>query len=147
MKAKAYLEQIKESREKIRQLENQLESVKVAMTEIKSIDLERIHAPGAENDGIIGEIVKLNRIAEDAIKQKVRHETTKDRIIKEIQTLPNVKQVELLNKRYIEYKSLETISVEMGFSYDDIRREHGRALAEFERLVLEKPKKSKDDTQ
>lgn len=138
MKAKEYLEQIHECETKINQLNNQMEGISITMKEIKSVDLERIHAPGIECSGIIDRIIKLNEIAEDIIKEKVDHQATIDKIRKEIHSLPNIKQVDLLYKRYVEKKKLDLIADEMGYSYDDIRREHGRALEEFEQTIIKK---------
>lgn len=144
MKAKEYLKQISECRLRVRQLDNQLNGIKITMDEIKSVDLEMIRPPGYEASAIINRIEKLNEIAEDIIKEKVNLETTKDRIRKEIQSLPNTKRADLLYKRYVEGKKLETIADEMGYSHIDIRREHGLALRDFEVIVL---KKIKVDTQ
>lgn len=138
MKAKEYLRQISECRSRVRQLDNQLNGIKITMDEIKSVDLEMVRPPGYETSAIINRIEKLNEIAEDIIKEKVNLETTKDRIRKEIQSLPNTKRANLLYKRYVEDKKLETIADEMGYSYIDIRREHGLALRDFEVIVLKK---------
>ncbi len=48
--------------------------------------------------------------------------------------------VELLHKRYVEFKGLELIAIEMNYTYNHIRHMHGRAL---ENLV----KKYKESTQ
>lgn len=138
VKAKEYLRQISECRSRVRQLDNQLNGIKITMDEIKSVDLEMIRPPGYETSAIINRIEKLNEIAEDIINEKVNLETTKDRIRKEIQSLPNTKRANLLFKRYVEGKKLETIADEMGYSHIDIRREHGLALRDFEVIVLKR---------
>lgn len=67
----------------------------------------------------------------------------KNRIIGEIQTVPNLMYMQILYKRYVEYKRLEVIAVEMNYSYDTIKHAHGRALQAFGRGCPA----LKDDTQ
>jgi hypothetical protein len=57
----------------------------------------------------------------------------KHRIINEIHQLSNPLYVELLYKRYVEFKRLEVIAVDMNYTYEYVRKMHGRALQSFER--------------
>ncbi len=61
----------------------------------------------------------------------------KRRIISQIQALPRVEHVQLLYKRYVEYKRLEAIALEMGYSFEWVRHIHGNALAEFGRKFID----------
>jgi len=45
----------------------------------------------------------------------------------------NTKYLQVLYKRYVEYKSFEQIAVEMGYTYDYIRKIHIKALRNFEK--------------
>ena len=58
--------------------------------------------------------------------------TTKNRIIGEIQSLDNANHIDLLYKRYVEYKSFGEIAKEMNYEYYWVCRMHGYALQEFE---------------
>ena len=60
----------------------------------------------------------------------------KHKIINQIQGLKNSDYISLLFKRYVEFKSLERICVEMNFSYDYIKHLHGYALKDFEDKIL-----------
>ncbi len=60
----------------------------------------------------------------------------KHKIINQIQGLKNTDYSSLLYDRYVKYKSLEQICVDMNFSYDYIRHMHGYALKDFENKVL-----------
>lgn len=67
------------------------------------------------------------------IQDKEKFLRMKDRIINEIQSLDNSVYVDILYKRYVEYKQLEEIAVEMNYSYRQVLRLHGFALQEFKR--------------
>ena len=57
----------------------------------------------------------------------------KDEIINRIHQLEDARYVEVLFKRYVEYKSLLRISKEMKYDYDYVRYLHRKALKNFER--------------
>lgn len=54
-----------------------------------------------------------------------------------IDRLQNPNHVKILYKRYFQYKTLEQISVEMGYSYRNICYIHGKALQELSKLMNE----------
>ena len=62
---------------------------------------------------------------------------TRRLIIKQIQSMRPLEYVKLLYKRYVEYKRLEEIAVEMNYSYTHIRHLHGEALAKFGKEYLQ----------
>ena len=78
----------------------------------------------------VARIIALEAELDDLIDEFV---STRNRIIGEIQELENTNHVVLLYKRYIEYKTLEEIAVEMHYTYIWVRQMHGYALQEFER--------------
>ena len=94
------------------------------------MDKEQVQASGS-NDMIPN---LIERVA--ALEQEINHEITvfvdrKHEIITQIHTLTNETHVSLLLKRYVEYKQLEEIAAEMGYTYDYIRELHGKALLKF----------------
>jgi hypothetical protein len=60
----------------------------------------------------------------------------KHRIINEIHQLDNLEYVRILFKVYVEFKKLEEVCVDMGYSYRHITRLHGYALKSFGEKVL-----------
>ena len=54
-------------------------------------------------------------------------------IINQINELQNVQYIEILYKRYVEYKDLKKIAKEMEYTYDYIRKIHVKALQNFEK--------------
>lgn len=55
----------------------------------------------------------------------------KDKIINQIHQLPDANHVDLLHKRYVEYKTWEQIAVEMNYTIRWVYCLHGQALQEF----------------
>lgn len=82
--------------------------------------IERIIDLDKEIDALIDEYVDL-----------------KNKIIGEIQTLSKSVYIQILYKKYVEFKRLEVIAVEMNYSYDYIKHQHGYALQEFGRKYLQ----------
>lgn len=59
------------------------------------------------------------------------------RIIDQIHMLKDSKYIELLFKRYVEFKKFELIAVEMMYDYGTIRHIHAQALNEFEKVITQ----------
>ena len=84
-------------------------------------------------DSIPNEVIRRAELEADISRKIERFLQLKHKIINEIQSLDNAMYVSILYKRYVEYKSLEEIAVEMNYSYIHIKRLHGYALLEFKK--------------
>lgn len=84
-------------------------------------------------DSIPNEVIRRAELEADISRKIERFLQLKHKIINEIQSLDNAVYVSILYKRYVEYKSLEEIAVEMNYSYRQVLRLHGMALQEFKR--------------
>ena len=84
-------------------------------------------------DEIPNEVIRRAELEADISRKIERFLQLKHKIINEIQSLDNAVYVSILYKRYVEYKSLEEIAVEMNYSYIHIKRLHGYALLEFKK--------------
>lgn len=60
-----------------------------------------------------------------------------DKVIGQIHMLDDITYMEILFKKYIEYKTLKDIAVEMKYSYGRTKHIHGFALEAFRIKVLE----------
>lgn len=85
-------------------------------------------------DSIPNEVIRRAELEADISRKIERFLRLRHKIINEIQSLDNAVYVSILYKRYVEYKSLEEIAVEMNYSYIWIRKNHGKALLEFKRV-------------
>lgn len=86
-------------------------------------------------DSIPNEVIRRAELEADISRKIERFLQLKHKIINEIQSLDNAVYVSILYKRYVEYKSLEEIAVEMNYSYVHMKRLHGYALQKFKTSV------------
>lgn len=137
---KEYLRQLRTAEIKIEQKEEELERLKSSLESISTgTDGERVQTtPRDKVSEDVPQMVDLKREIESDIKELL---ILKNKIINEIQSMDNPVYINILCKRYVQYKSLEEIAVEMSYSYHWIKHLHGIALQEFKRVCLSTPKK------
>lgn len=116
----------------------ELDDLRVKSQSTGSVDYSREHVQTSPTgdppfERLIGRMIELEAEINAEIDAFVDE---KHRIINQIQALQNPVYVQILHKRYVEFKSLEQICVEMNFSYDYIKHLHGYALQEFETKIL-----------
>lgn len=59
----------------------------------------------------------------------------KNKIIEQIEVMPDEKHRTLLYKKYVEYKDLSVVACEMHYEYKSILNMHGYALKAFKKLM------------
>lgn len=133
-KAKEYLQQIRRLDELIEQRIKERDALRnfdgVTAIQYDGDPVQTSHSGSAPFEKSVEKLISLEEELDVLIDEFV---TTKNRIIGEIQSLSNLKYVELLFKRYVEYKSFGEISKEMHYEYYWTCKMHGYALQEFER--------------
>lgn len=129
---KEYLRQLRTAEIKIEQKEEELERLKSSLESISTgTDGERVQTTPRDR---LSEEVPIIADLKEEIKSDIKALLIlKNKIINEIQSVDNPVYINILYKRYVQYKSLEEISVEMNYSYRQILRLHGLALQEFKR--------------
>ena len=87
---------------------------------------------GNKLPGIVAKYLDIEKKVESEVDEyiELRHQ-----IIDEIHSMVNNLYMEILFKRYVEFKTLELIAVETGYSYQYIRNQHGYALLEFQKII------------
>ena len=133
MKAKEYLGQLERWNTQIQQKLLQVKELRELRGNLGSFDYskERVQTSGCSNtveESTIKLLTLENEVQQDIINYAIR----KDQIVNEIHTLNDPIHINLLFKRYVEFKRLEVISVEMGYTYPYIRELHGVALQNFQ---------------
>lgn len=142
MTAKEYLQQIRKNDIRINQLLKEVDNLRKMTVFIKGIDYTKDRVQST-SDGTTGALKSIEKLydAEIRLDRMIdRYVNEKQRIVSEIQSLDRPEYIELLYMRYINYMSLEAISVEMNYSYNRIKHLHGAALQTFYNKFL------KDDT-
>lgn len=129
---KEYLRQLRTAEIKIEQKEEELERLKSSLESISTgTDSERVQT--TPRDRISEEVTHIVDLEEEINADLGALLMLRNKIINEIQSMDNPIYIDILYKRYVEYKSLEEIAVEMSYSYIHIKRLHGYALLEFQR--------------
>ena len=132
MMPKEYLRQLRVFSIKIQQKKDELEGLKAAAENVSAgIDSERVQtSPKDRMPDDVSRIVDLESEIHKDIQELL---ILKNKIINEIQGLSNPVYIEILYKRYVEYKQFEEIAIEINYSYRQVLRIHGFALQEFKR--------------
>ena len=134
MTAKEYLRQLKLLDIKIQQRIKEKEELRLDAygTGGSMPDSERVQT-SPSGDGLLNSVARYVDIEADINRMISEFVTQKHKIIGEIQRLEDERYVQVLYKRYAEFKTYEKIAVEMNYTYEHICRLHGWALKEFAR--------------
>lgn len=133
MKAKDYLKQIERLDKCIEQKQIECDGLKLLAEGTGGIQYGDRVQTSPSGDALEKKVVKYVQLEQEIDEMIDRFVDMKHKIIDEIQGLSEVKHIDVLFKKYVQYKSLEQIAVEMNYSYPYVRELHGYALADFER--------------
>lgn len=79
----------------------------------------------------VSKLVDLEKETENLITDYI---CKRKRIIEQIDNISDTNMYHVLSEKYIARKDLNVIAVEMGYSFKQICRIHGKGLSEFERI-------------
>lgn len=132
MKVKNYLEQVEILDTKINQKIDQLNDLKLRSTSTGGFDYSERVQTSPSGDSLCRAVTDYVAL-EDEINADIDHFVDfKNKIINQIQTMTDVKYMKLLYMKYVQYKSLEYIAVEMNYSHPYVKELHGVALQQFQ---------------
>lgn len=133
MRAKEYLQQLRRLDTVIDQKIKELDDLKVKSTCIGGFDYskERVQTSPSGDAPYVRTVSRMIDLNEEINRDIDDFVGRKYKIINEIQSLENTKHIQILFKKYVEYKTFEQISVEMNYTYQYIVLLHGHALKEF----------------
>lgn len=139
MKAKQYLKQLDRLEKSIKRRMTELEELKELSTSIGSFDYAKDNVTSSKSlDAPYVRIINELEAKEGEMQSAITLYLQKKRlIVDQIEGLVD-KEVysEILYKKYVEFKSLELISLEMGYSYPRTKHLHIDALVYFEDKYL-----------
>ena len=138
MKAKEYLQQLQRLDTVINQKIKEVHDLRLQVQSTGGLDYskERVQSSPSGDAPFVKPICRIIDLEAEINAEINRFVDEKHKIINQIQGLKNSDYIRLLFKRYVEFKSLERICVEMNFSYDYIKHLHGYALKDFEDKIL-----------
>lgn len=137
MTAKEYLRQLRKIDRQLELLFKEREELEKAQTFMRSpqMDGDRVQTSPNGDPPWMGYLIKwgemTNRIGEKWDELIDRRGV----ILAQINSLSDTRYIDLLTKRYVEYKSFEKIAVEMNYTYDYVRRLHRWALQAFKQKM------------
>lgn len=131
MKVKEYLKQVEKLDKCINQRQVECDALRTLAESTGGIQYSERVQTSPQGDTLERKVVKYVQIEQEINDMINSFVDLKHKIIKEIQGLSDVKHIDILFKKYIEYKSLEQIAVEMNYTYQYVRELHGYALQEF----------------
>lgn len=133
MQAKQYLKELRRLDTCINQQLQEKAALYTSTIGAARTDKDRVQTSGS-GDMMPELIQRLLDLEAEIDKEIDNFADQKRKMIRQIQDLRNETYVSLLYRRYVEFKTLEEISVEMNYTYQYTRRMHGYALAEFQRV-------------
>ena len=133
MQAKQYLKELRRLDTCINQQLQEKAALYTSTIGAARTDKDRVQTSGS-GDMMPELIQRLLDLEAEIDKEIDNFADQKRKMIRQIQDLRNETYVSLLYRRYVEFKTLEEISVEMNYTYQYTRRMHGYALAEFQRI-------------
>ena len=133
MRAKEYLRQIRIADKKINNLIHEVDMLRDSISHPKPINYDKDPVQGgSRNDSMAASIAKYVDMEQEINRQTDGLIDLRHKIIGEINQLNDPAHIELLFKRYVEYKTWEQIAVEMDYTIRWIYSLHSSALQEFE---------------
>lgn len=138
MKAKEYLQQLQRLDTVINQKIKEVQDLRLQAQGTGGLDYskERVQSSPSGDAPFVKPICRIIDLEAEINAEIDKFVDEKHKIINQIQGLKNSDYISLLFKRYVEFKSLEKICVEMNFSYDYIKHLQGYALQDFEDRIL-----------
>jgi len=129
-KKKEYLNSYKNLCNKLKSLEDQLQSLRETEESAKIPSISDM--PKAHNQTDLSDVMvrieevytKIVRLRAECIKRKLEIED-------KIADMPDGIEADILRKRYLEFKSWEEICVELNYSWRQTHRLHSNALSNF----------------
>ena len=131
MTAKEYLKRIKKIDNLINAKIEEIDNLKEFAKNISAVNSESEKVQSGQGDKIgnaVAKIVDLEREITDEVDYLV---DLKRKIKSEIDKIENADYVNILYKRYFEYKTWERIAVDMNYTMRWVQKLHGNALKEF----------------
>lgn len=129
-----YLKQLKYINTIIKQKENEKKELEDKIYSIPAVDNSKIKV----KTGNVGSSYTLidKHIDETTSLEKeiIEYENKRKCIINEIRQLGKSEYIEVLYKRYVEFKSFDTIAYETGYCISNVWKIHSKAIKEFEKL-------------
>lgn len=138
MDAKEYLSSLRRIDAAIKQKKQELNGLRLTIAGPAATDYSRPKATSGprRNASYADGLAAIEALEEEVMHEIVDFAEKKHKIICQIQGLADRRWAGILFKRYVEYKGLEAIAIEMGYTHAYVRKVHGKALSLFQKKYL-----------
>lgn len=135
--AKTYLQKIRLYDVQIDNKLEELARLRAMSTKVTSTLSGDVVSGSRSQDKLGNTVAKIMALEADVNRRVDALCDLKQTAMEIIDRLQNPNHIEVLHKRYFQYKSLEQISVDMGYSYRNVCYIHGKALQAMTALMNE----------
>lgn len=132
MTADQYLMQIEVLDTMIQQDIEQLEELKVRARGVGAIRYDKDKVQTSPSDRLCGDVCSIVTMEQRINDEIDQFYDAKQTIIKQIRGIRDPNLIQILYKRYVQYKTLKAIAMEMKIGYTTVLAKHQEALAQFE---------------
>lgn len=134
-KAKEYLQRLQRLDTMINQKIQELSDLRATSKQIGGMDYskDRVQTNACGDAPFTETVLRIIDLEHEINREIDAFVDEKHRIINQIQSLQNSKYIDILYQRYVKFKRLEQIAVDMNYTYDYVRELHGYALRDFEK--------------
>ena len=134
-----YLWRVRDAERELKLLEQEYEQAKSDILHLKAIQYDADKVSGGKIGDLSDAIAALEGYAERVNAkwdELIALRTEAEELIEQI---ADGRYREVLKRRYLRGQTLERIAVDLCFDYRWVKRLHGRAIVEFQKLTPESP--------
>lgn len=139
MTVKEYLWRIRDAERELKQAEQEYEQAKADILHLKAIQYDGDKVTGGKIGDLSDAIAAIESYAERINVKWDKLLALREEAKARIEQIKDGRYREVLTRRYLQGQSLEEIAVDMRYNYRWIKRLHGKAIGEFEKLAPESP--------
>lgn len=139
MTAKEYLWRVRDAERDLKRLEQEYEQAKADILHLKAIQYDGDKVTGGKIGDLSDAIAAIESYAERINVKWDKLIALREEAKTLIDQIADGRYREVLVRRYLQGQSLEEIVVDMRYNYRWIKRLHGKAIGEFQKLAPESP--------
>lgn len=136
MNAKEYLRQIKRYENSIRTMKQELLRLRISLESAGGSKIKAAVVQYKPGDAIENGLARIDELEQKIQKKIIEYESTRERIVEEILSLPDPVQAKTLYMVYVEGLPIWKIAQRIKYSDRQVKRIHGRALKSFYSMFL-----------
>ena len=137
MRAKEYLRSLKRLDVKIKHLRWELAELENKAIGISSVDYsgDNVQSSRSGDPAFVKMMPKIKAVKDELEKAIEDFVEKRHEMILMIDSLSNTNHIQVLFKRYVEFKKFDDIATEMSYEVQSVKNLHWKAIQEFERLL------------